>query len=120
MEQILQSTYLNDPDKWQTEANRLGGLEICDDDTGDRIMPLMPPKLIEGTSAPICYFFKIYNPYYLHEKGLDRFISGNKVQFAINTPDDTIVIFDDKIPILYTGLGVWEVLSFQRMVTEED
>lgn len=33
MEQILQSTYLNDPDKWQTEANRLGGLEICDDDT---------------------------------------------------------------------------------------
>ena len=77
------------------------------------------PRLIEGTQAPIYYFFKIYNPYYLHEKGLDRFISGNKVQFAINTPDDTIVIFDNKTPILYTGLGVWEVLSFQRMITED-
>lgn len=35
MEQILQSTYLNDPDKWQNIANTIGGLEICDDDTGE-------------------------------------------------------------------------------------
>ena len=42
MEQILQSTYLNDPDKWQTESNRLGGLEICDDDTGEPIGVLKP------------------------------------------------------------------------------
>lgn len=45
MEQILQSTYLNSPDKWQTEANRLGGLEICDDDTGEPMYILEPHRI---------------------------------------------------------------------------
>lgn len=81
---------------------------------------MMSPRLIEGTSAPIYYFFKIYNPYYLHEKGLDRFSDGSRVEVAINTGDGTVIIPDDKTPILYIGLGVWEVLSFQRMVTKED
>ena len=45
LEQILQSTYLNDPDKWQTEANRLDGLEICDDDTGEPMYILEPHRI---------------------------------------------------------------------------
>ena len=45
MEQILQSTYLNDPDKWQTEANRLDGLEICDDGTGEPMYILEPHRI---------------------------------------------------------------------------
>lgn len=45
MEQILQSTYLNDPDKWQTEANRLDGLEICDDDIGEPMYILEPHRI---------------------------------------------------------------------------
>lgn len=81
---------------------------------------MITPRLLEGTSAPIFYFFKIYNPYYLHEKGLDRFSDGSRVQAAINTCDGTVIIPDDKTPVLYIGLGVWEVLSFQKMVTEED
>lgn len=34
MNQILESTYLKNPEKWQKEANLQGGLEICDSDTG--------------------------------------------------------------------------------------
>lgn len=81
---------------------------------------MMTPRLLEGTSAPIYYFFKIYNPFYLHEKGLDRFSDGKRIEVVINTSDGPLIIPDDKTPILYTGLGVWEVLSFRRMVIEED
>ena len=42
MEQILQSTYLNAPDKWQNIANIIGGLEICDSETGWPIGVLKP------------------------------------------------------------------------------
>lgn len=42
MEQILEEIYFKDPEKWQREANRLGGLEICDDKTGWPIWTLYP------------------------------------------------------------------------------
>ena len=80
---------------------------------------MMSPRLLEGTSAPIYYFFKIYNPYYLHEKGLDRFSDGSRVEAAIKTYDGIVIVPDDKRPILYKGLGVWEVLSLQRMIKED-
>lgn len=80
---------------------------------------MISPRLLEGTSAPIYYFFKIYNPYSLHEKGLDRFSNGSRVEAAINTYDGTVIIPDDKTPILYTGLGIWKVLSFQEMMEED-
>lgn len=79
----------------------------------------MPPKLIEGTSAPICYFFKIYNPYYLHEKGLDRFSDGSRVEAVIKTCEGPVIIPYDKRPILYKGLGIWELLSYQELVKED-
>lgn len=42
MNQILESTYLKDPEQWQKEANLQGGLEICDSDTGWPIGVLKP------------------------------------------------------------------------------
>ena len=45
MEQILQSTYLNDPEKWQNIANIIGGLEICDSETGRPIGVLKPVEI---------------------------------------------------------------------------
>lgn len=37
MEQILESTYMSDTTKWQKVAQQYGGLEICDDRTGEPI-----------------------------------------------------------------------------------
>lgn len=34
MEQILESTYLKDREKWERKALMMGGLEICDDESG--------------------------------------------------------------------------------------
>lgn len=37
MEQILESAYFEDTAKWDEVARQLGGLEICDDTTGEPI-----------------------------------------------------------------------------------
>ena len=34
MEQILENTYFLNQEKWQNIANIIGGLEICDSETG--------------------------------------------------------------------------------------
>ncbi|MBD0889050.1 hypothetical protein GRI01_02215 [Lactobacillus gasseri] len=42
MEQISENTYFLNPEKWQNIANIIGGLEICDSETGWPIGVLKP------------------------------------------------------------------------------
>ncbi|CCI82007.1 hypothetical protein [Lactobacillus hominis] len=42
LEQISEDTYLKNKDKWQKVANEMGGLEICDSETGWPIGVLKP------------------------------------------------------------------------------
>lgn len=45
MNQILEETYFKDPEKWQKIASQQGGLEICDNDTGQSIGVLKPNSI---------------------------------------------------------------------------
>ena len=45
MDQILESAYVKDPEKWQEVANLQGGLEICDSETGWPIFTLEPDEI---------------------------------------------------------------------------
>lgn len=42
MEQILEESYMRRPKYWQQRANELGGLEICNDETGQPEWILYP------------------------------------------------------------------------------
>lgn len=39
-EQILESTYYERPSYWEKEAVKVGGIEVCDDKTGEPLFTI--------------------------------------------------------------------------------